>query len=107
MYRRHLESLHKKLTSHVALLRWLACSGWGAGATTLRTATLALVRSTAEYCTPAWCCSAHTHLIDPTMNDTLRIVTGYLHPTPADNFPILASQAPNLLTFVEKEPDCL
>jgi len=34
-YRRHLKSLHKKLTSHVALLRWLAGSEWGAGATTL------------------------------------------------------------------------
>jgi len=38
-YRRHLESLCKKLTSRVALWRWLAGSGWGAGETTLRTAT--------------------------------------------------------------------
>ena len=42
-YHRHLESLRKKLTSHVALLRRLAGSGWGAGATTLQIATLALV----------------------------------------------------------------
>jgi len=48
-YRRHLESLRKKLPSRVALLRRLAGSGWVAGATTLRTVTLALVRSTAEY----------------------------------------------------------
>jgi len=34
-YRRHLESLPKKLTSRVAVLGWLASSGWGAGATTL------------------------------------------------------------------------
>jgi len=33
-YRRPLESLRKKLTSCVALFRWI--SGWGAGATTLR-----------------------------------------------------------------------
>ena len=64
-YRRHLESLRKKLTSRVALLRRLAGSGWGAGATTLRTATLVLVHSTAEYCAPVWCRSAHSHLIDP------------------------------------------
>jgi len=51
-YHRHLESLHKKLTSRVALLRQLAGSGWGAGATTLQTAILALVHSTAEYCAP-------------------------------------------------------
>jgi len=53
-YRRHLESLRKKLTSRVALLRRLTGSGWGAGATTVRTATLPLVHSTAEYCAPVW-----------------------------------------------------
>jgi len=42
-FRRHLESFRRKLTSRVALLRQLAGSGWSAGATTLLTATLALV----------------------------------------------------------------
>jgi len=93
-YRRHIKSLRKKLTSRVALLRRLAGSGQGAGATTLRIATLVLVHSTAEYCTPVWCRSAHTSLIDPTINDTLRIVTGCLHHTPADNLPILADIQP-------------
>jgi len=32
-----------------------------------------------------WCCIVHTCL-----NDALRIVTGFLRPTPADNLPILA-----------------
>jgi len=93
-YHRHLQSLRKKSTSRVALLRRLAGSGWGAGATTLRTATLTLVHSTAEYCAPVWCRSAHTRLIDPTINDALRIVTGCLRPTPADNLPILAAIQP-------------
>ena len=100
-YRRHLESLCKKLTSCVALLRRLAGSGWGAGATTLRTATPALVHSTAEYCTPVWCRSAHTHLINPTISDTLRIVTGCLCPIPADNLPILAGIQPAELRRIE------
>ena len=64
-YRRHLESLRKKLTSRVELLRRLAGSGWGAGATTMRIATLALVHSVAEYYAPVWCRSAHTRIIDP------------------------------------------
>jgi len=34
------------------------------------------VHFTAEYCAPVWCRSAHTHLIDPAINDALRIVTG-------------------------------
>ena len=51
-------------------------SGWGAGAKTLRIATLSLVYSTAEYCAPVWCRSAHTRLIDSVLNDALRMVTG-------------------------------
>jgi len=60
----------------------------------LRKATLALVHSTAEYCAPVWCHSAHARLIDPTINDALRIVTGCLRPTPANNLPILAGIQP-------------
>ena len=93
-YRRHLELLRHKLTSRVALLRQLTDSGWGAGATSLRIATLALVHSTAEYWAPAWCQSAHTRLIDSPQNNALQIVTGCLCPTPADNLPILAGIQP-------------
>jgi len=46
--------------------------------------------SCTEYYAPVWCRSAHTRLIDPTINDALRIVTGCLCPTPADNLPIVA-----------------
>jgi len=93
-YRRLIESLRKMLTSHVALLRRLAGSSWGAEATTLRDVTLALVHSTAGYCAPVWCCSANTRLIDCTINDALRIVTGCLRPTPGDNLPILVDIQP-------------
>ena len=64
-YCRQLESLRIKPTSRIALLRRLASSDWGAGATTLRTTTLALVHSTAEFCAPVWCHNAHTCLVDP------------------------------------------
>ena len=93
-FRHHLETLRKKLTTRVALLRRLAGSGWGAGAKTLRIAALSLVYSTAEYCAPAWCRSAHTRLIDSVLNDALRIVTGCLRPTPTDYLPILAGIQP-------------
>ena len=86
---RRLESLRKKLTSRIALLRRLSGFALGAGALTLRIATLALVHSTAEYCAPVWC-----RLINPAINDTLQIVTGCLRPTPADNLPILAGIQP-------------
>ena len=75
-------------------MRRLAGSGWGAGAKTLRTAALSLVYSTAEYCAPVWCRSAHTRLIDSVLHDALRIVTGCLRPTPTDYLPVLAGIQP-------------
>ena len=53
-------------------------------------AALSLVYSTAEYCAPVWCRSAHTLPIDSVLNDALRIVTGCLRPTPTDHLPILS-----------------
>ena len=76
------------------LRRRLAGSGWGAGAKTLRKAALSLIYSTTEYCAPAWCRNAHTHLIDSVLNDALRIVTGCLRPTPTDNLPVLSAIQP-------------
>ena len=86
--------MRKKLSSCVALLRRLVGSGWGAGAKTLRIATLSLVYSTAEYYAPVWCRSAHTRLIDSVSNDALRIVTGCLRPTPTDHLPVLSGIQP-------------
>jgi len=88
----------QKLISHVVqeadiTCRTLEVASWlqlGAGATTLWTATLTLVHSTTEYCALVWCRSAHTHLIDPTINDALRIVTGCLRPTAADKHAMLS-----------------
>jgi len=84
------------MTSRVALLRRLSGSGWGAAATTLRTA--ALVHSTAVYCPPAWCRSAHARLIDTAINDAC-----VLH----QQTTFQSSQASNLLSFVALEPHCL
>ena len=61
-FRHHLVALCKKLSSRFTLLRQLVGSGWGAGAKTLHIATLSLVYSTAEYCAPVRCHSAHTRL---------------------------------------------
>jgi len=96
-YRWHLKSLCKKLISHIVLLGLLAGLGWSAGATMLRTATWELVHSTTEYCALVWWRSAHTHLIDPVINDTLWIVTGCLCPTAADNLLLLTGIQPAVL----------
>ena len=93
-FRHHLGGIAQKLSSRVTLLRQLVGSGWGAGAKILRIATLSLVYSTAEYCAPVWCRSAHTRLIDSVLNDALRIVTGCLRPTPTDHLPVLSGIQP-------------
>ena len=93
-HRHHLETLRKKVSTRVSLLRRLAGSGWGAGPKTLHTAALSLIYSTAKYCAPAWCCSAHTRLIDSVLNDALRIVTRRLRPTPTDYLPVLSGIQP-------------
>ena len=72
----------------------LAGTGWGAGAKTLRTAALSPVYSTAEYCAPVWCGSAHTCLINSVLNDALHIDTGFLNPTPTDHLHILSGTQP-------------
>ena len=97
MFHQHLESLHKKLTFCIGLLRQLAGSSWGVDATILCTATLALVYSTAEYYAPVWCHSTHTCLIDKPIYNALHIVTRCLCPTPINNLFILAGIQPTEL----------
>ena len=93
-FRHHLAALRKKVSSRVTLLRRLMGSRWGAGAKTLRIATLSLVYSAAEYCAPVWCRSAHTRLFDSVLNDALSIVTGCLRPTQTDHLPVLSGIQP-------------
>ena len=62
---------------------------------------MSLVYSTAEYCAPVWCRSAHTRLIDSVLNDALRIVTGCLRPAPTDYLPVLSGIHPAELRQME------
>ena len=83
--------MRKKLPLCVILLRQPVGLKWGASDETLRTATLSLVYSTAEYCMPVWCRSDHTRFIENVLNDALRIVTGCLHPTLMDHLPAICA----------------
>ena len=93
-FHHHLVALRKKLSSRVTILRRLVGSGWSTGFRTLRAATLSLVYSTAEYCAPVWCRSAHTRLIDSVLNHAFRIITGCLRFTPTDHLPVLSGIQP-------------
>ena len=93
-YRQHLTSLRDKVTARCALIRHLAGTSWGASVKTLRTSTLALVYAPAEYCAPVWSRSRHTSLVDTSLNDAMRTVTGCLRPTPTEQLPVLAGIPP-------------
>ena len=93
-YKEHLKSITAKVSSRNNLLRRLAGSMWGASATTLRTSALALVYSAAEYASPAWCRSSHAKKLDTALNDTMRLITGCLRPTPTAFLSVLSGIAP-------------
>ena len=96
-YRHHLETVRAKVSSRNNLLCRLAGSSWGASTRTLRTSALALVYSAAEYASPAWCRSSHTNKLDTCLNNTMRIMTGCLRPTPTEFLPVLSGIAPAAL----------
>ena len=48
-------------------------------------AALPIVYSTVDYCTPVWCRSTHTCLLDSAFDDVLRIVTTCLRLIPTDH----------------------
>ena len=87
--RSHLKKSAAKLGTRNNLLSKLAGSSWGAQASTLRTSALAIC-----YCAPVWSRSSHTNLIDSQLNETMRIITGTLRPTPLPWLPVLSHIAP-------------
>ena len=60
----------------------------------MRISALSLVYSTVEYCTPVWCCSTPTRLIDSILDDALSIITGCLHPMSTEDSLVLAGIQP-------------
>lgn len=93
-FKKHLENLQKKVRSRINLLHKLAGTGWGSDAHTLRIAYLALVYSTAEYCSSAWLNSNHVKKIDVQLNSVMRVISGALKSTPLGWLPVLSNISP-------------
>lgn len=93
-FRKHLENTAAKLKTRNNIIQKLCGTTWGASADTLRTSSLALVYSTAEYCAPVWLNSCHTHLIDVQLNHTMRLISGAVRPTPTYWLPLLSNTYP-------------
>jgi hypothetical protein len=80
-YKTHLTKTSKKVSARINIVRKLPGTGWGAGTETLRTAALAIVYSTAEYCAPVWLNSVHNSKIDVQLNNAMRIISGCVKST--------------------------
>ena len=78
-YAKHLAQLSMKVNARCNLLRRLAGTKWGAHFDVLQTSTTALAFAPAEYCSPVWCRSAHTHRLDAALNNGLRLDV-WMHP---------------------------
>ena len=90
----HVSKLRKKLSSRNSLVSNLANSQWGADANTLRTTSLAVCYSTAEYCSAVWERSAHAKKVDVELNKCCRTITGTLKATPLDALYALSEISP-------------
>jgi len=93
-FKQHLEGLCDNVRARNCLLRLLVGSTWGANTPVPRTLALGLVYSAAEYAAPAWCRSTHTKKLDVALNDTSRIISGYLKPTAREFLPVLSGIPP-------------
>ena len=60
----------------------------------MRTSATALFLCVAEYCCPVWARSTHRKLVDTTLNDTRRLITGCIRPTATPDLYVLSGIAP-------------
>ena len=93
-YRNHCMKTRTKLSSRNNLLRKLHGTNWGTCPHTMRTTATALCLSVAEYCYPLWDRSTHSKLVDTTLNETCRLITGCIRPTATPDLYVLSCIAP-------------
>ena len=93
-YRHHCLKTRAKLSSRNNLLRKLHGTNWGACPHTMRTTATALCLSVDEYCCPVWARSTHRKLVDTTLNETCRLITGCIRPTATPDLYLLSGIAP-------------
>ena len=93
-YRNHCMKTRTKLSSRNNLLRKLHGTNWGACPHTMRTTAILRCLSVAEYCCPGWARSTHRKLVDTTLNETCRLITGCIRPTATPDLYVLSGIAP-------------
>ena len=79
-----------KVATRNNLLKRLSNSKWGCNASTIRTSSLTLSYTAAEYACPVWARSPHASKLDPELNDACRSITGCLTSTNVEELYLLA-----------------
>ena len=103
-FRRHCEEVEGKVCSRNNILRKLTNTKWGAQPHVLRTSALAICLSAAEYAAPVWYNSAHAKKVDVAVNETTRIISGCLKPTPVKEvYPTVGIAPPSIRRRVAAE----
>ena len=88
-YHQNLLNTAAKVSKRCNLLKKIASNHWGADFTTLHTSTLALCFSVAEYCYLIRSQSHHCKKLDTSLNECLRLGSGFIESTPTELLPIL------------------
>lgn len=93
-FKQHCADTRKKVSTRNNIIRKLTGTSWGADPSVLRTSSLALSISAAEYAAPVWKNSVHAKQVDVAVNESVRIITGCMKPTPLDKIYSIAGIAP-------------
>ena len=81
----------------INIIQKLGRVSWGAHTQVLKTSSMSLVYSIAEYCAPVWRNSLHTKLINVQLNQAMRIISCTVNATPVCWLPVLCNIAPSNL----------
>jgi len=89
-FKSNCEKIKMKVATRNNLIRKLTETTWGANPQLLRTTALTLCYSAGEYACPVWSRSCNAKKVDVALNETCRLITGCLKPTPIPLVQILA-----------------
>lgn len=93
-FKSHIDKLGERISPRNNLVDILANSSWGADPHMLRTTSLALCYSTAEYCDAVWFRSANAHNPNVELNKAFRTIAGTLQGTPPPALCRLSGMSP-------------
>ena len=93
-YKQHIQNTKMMVATQNNFMKKLSNSKWGCNASTIRTTSLALSDSAAEYACPVWTRSPHASKLDHELNDACTLITRCMRPTNVEEHYLFAGIAP-------------